>query len=82
MKVKRNDDGAVVCELSKQDRRTLAGASGIFEQLAFHARKTAGREAIARTSDLIAEMVPQAVFVFTPADPEPPADKQPETPAT
>ena len=81
--------GVTTCELSTQDRKTLAAAKTLAEQLAFYERPTedaaAAKEVAEGLGDILAlkdtpsRTRPQGHALKD--TPKPPADKKPDTPA-
>jgi hypothetical protein len=53
MKVTTDTSGKTTCELSANDRRTLAGAKTIIEQLAFHYRTRPDGQPLAELASAI-----------------------------
>jgi hypothetical protein len=52
MKIKTDDNGVTTCELSTQDRKTLAAAKTIVEKVAFHQRDSGGPGCMALATDI------------------------------
>lgn len=52
MKVQTQTDGTTTCELSEQDRKTLAAAKTIVEKVAFHQRDNKGPGCMGLATDL------------------------------
>ena len=57
--------GVTTCELSTQDRKTLAAAKTLAEQLAFHERSSDDADAAKETADNIGD-------ILASKNPEPP----------